>query len=141
MGTWANEENRSVFLHHRAMIWRKLTSDDWDVDRSTLETDIARSEEGPKETSACGVSLLLNFVAAVKLCVTASLDTLLDSIIALDSPLVGSTVSSVLTLITDILVALPVITRGGNLSGGERRRRNSEGKSQKSDDCLGEHIV
>lgn len=120
---------------------RKLTSDDWEVDGGTLETDIARSEEGPKETSACGVSLLLNFVAAVELCVTASLDALLNGIIALDSSLVGSTVSSILALITNVLVALPVITRGGNLSGGERRRRDSEGESQESDDCLGEHIV
>lgn len=106
-----------------------LTADDWDVERGALKTNVARSEEGPKETSVCGVSLFLNLVAAVKLGVTASLDTLLDSVIAFDSPLVGSAVSSILALITDILVALPIITRGGNLSGGERRSRDGESKS------------
>lgn len=129
------------FLHHQGMDSRKLTCDGCDIERGTLETDIARSEEGPKETSACGVPLLLNFIAAVKLCVTASLDTLLNSIITFDSPLVGSTVSSVLALVTNILVALSIVTRGSNMSGGDRRRRYSEGKSQESDDCLGEHIV
>lgn len=119
---------------------RKHTTDDRKVNGRTLDTDVTTPENGPKETGVGGVALLLDLVTAVELCITAGLDTLLDSVVALDRPLIGSAVSSILAFVTNILVTLAVVTGGCNLSGDKRRCRYGEGKSQESDELLCKHF-
>lgn len=118
----------------------KRTTDDGNVDGRALDADVTTPENGPEETGIGGVALLLDLVTAVELCITTGLDTLLDSVVALDRPLVGSAVSSVLAFVANILVTLAVVTGGCNLSGDKRRCRYGEGKSQESDELLCKHV-
>lgn len=119
---------------------RKRTTDDRNIERRTLDADVTTPENGPEETGIGGVTLLLDLVTAVELCITTGLDTLLDSVVALDRPLVGSAVSSILAFVANILVTLAVVAGGCNLSGDKRRRRYGEGKSQESDELLCKHV-
>lgn len=96
---------------------KKHTSNNWDVNGSALEANVARSEKRSKKTSIGGVSLLFNLVAAVELGVAASLNTLFYSIIALDGSFIGSAVTRILAFVAHILVPLSIVTRGGYLSG------------------------
>lgn len=131
----------SVILVPREIIcYDDHTSDkDRNVDRCALHAHIATAKYGTEKASVGGIASLSNFVTTVELGVATGLNRLLDSVVSLDSPLIGGAVTGVLAFVANILVTFSVIARRGDLAGDEGRSRDGEGKSQEREDVLGKH--
>lgn len=99
-----------------------------------MNTNIATSKNSTEQTSVRSITHLLDLVAAVKLSITTSLDTLLNGVVTADLGLIRSAVTAVLTIVTNLLVASTIVTRGLNLGGDDRRCRDAESESEDGKD-------
>jgi hypothetical protein len=111
----------------------KHTSQNRQINRRTLQANIARPKHRPQQPGTRRIPLLLDLVAAVELRVTACLHALLNGVVALDGALVCGGVARVLALVADVLVAGAVVTGGGGL-----RERAGEGEGKEEEDEGGE---
>lgn len=110
-----------------------------EIDGCALHAHIAAAKYGAEEASIGSITILGHLVAAVELGIATGLDSLLDHVVSLDCPLVGSAVTGILTLVAYILVTFSVVARRGDLAADEGRCRDGEGKSQEGEDVLGKH--
>lgn len=118
----------------------QLTSNNRDVDRRALDTKISASKDCSDKAGIRGIALLVYLVAAVKLSIPASLDSLLNRVVSANGASVCGAVSSVLATVADILIAFAVVAGGRDLSDGKRGSGNGEGDGQDGEDVLGEHF-
>lgn len=117
----------------------QLTPNNRDVKWRALNPDIAAPKHGPEQASVSRVPLLFNLVAAVQLCVSAGLYTLLNGVVASDFALVCCGVAGVLSAVADFLVAFAVVAGGGDLAVHEGSGGDGQGDGEDEEEFLGKH--
>lgn len=112
IGTWTNSTKGSVriVISKQGGRYIRTGDQDGDVERCALDTKVATTENGTEETSVRSIAHLLDLVAAIELCITASLNTLFNGIVTADFRFVGGTVPTILAIVTHLLISSAVIT-------------------------------
>lgn len=136
IGTWTKSKEKNVSPDQSIKRKGSIHTGDQngDVEGGALNTNIATSKNSTEQTSVRSITHLLDLVAAVKLSITTSLNTLLNGVVTANLGLIRSAVAAVLTVVTNLLIASAVVTGGLNLVGDEGRCRDAESESEDGKD-------